>query len=422
MQPKPSKPVFQAETSTIVMRLFPFLLLLCLALPLSAQEAQPFAIEHTIASEAFGDDRTITVYLPPNYYNRPGEKYMITYVLDGHYTPFIDLVVKTIEYNTNTRNYIPTIVVGIHAKQRGWEFSAPTPGDEDDAEYEGGRAPELQKHLDEEVIPFVEKLFPEALDYRALIGHSAGGAFVLYTLFSDKPDIFDGYIAISPGLRPGENRILEEAATRLRQGATYRKFLYTSAGTVSEREDIFGGAVRRLDALLGTYPNHGLLWYPKIFEGEDHFTVVPMTVNAGMLAMARDFRVDEAVFTQLADRNEPDIIGWVNNFYKQRKADYGFQVFPSANSLSRIARFMAKKGKTAAALDIFNWGLQKYPDDYWLTYNSGSVHLQRGEIDATRTVWQKCQQILEKTRADIGEERYENRTRRLKEEMEKLKE
>jgi endonuclease IV len=81
---------------------------------------------------------------------------------------------------------------------------------------------------------------------------------------------------------------------------------------------------------------------------------------------------------------------------------------------------MAKKGKTAAALDIFNWGLQQYPDDYWLTYHSGSVHKQRGEIDTTRTVWQKCQQILEKTRADIGEERYGNRTRGLKEEMEKL--
>jgi len=402
------------------MRVFPFLLLFCLALPICAQDTQVFTIDHTLISKAFGDERKITVYLPPNYYERPDEDYTITYVLDGHYNPFIDLVVKTIEYNTNTRNYLPTIVVGIHAKERGWEFSAPTPGDPEDAAYQGGRAPELQVHLEEEVIPFVEELFPKALNYRTLIGHSSGGAFVLYTLFSNKPDLFDGYIAISPALWPGENRILEEAALRLNNGTTYHKFLYASAGTVSEREELFGAAVLRLDSLLGAHSEHGLLWHPQIFKGEDHFTVVPVSINGGMLALARDFRVDEAVLTKLVDRNESDITGWVDDFYERRTTDYGFQVFPSTHSISQLSRNLGDKGQTVAGLDICAWSLKQNPDNYWLTNTSAYLHQLRGDTVATRTAYQKCLEIIEKNRANLGERRYGNRKRWLEGELEKL--
>ena len=97
---------------------------------LQAQESQQFKFDYTIQSEAFGDERKISVYLPPSYYEFPENKFTVTYVLDGHFDPFIDLGIKTIEYNTYMYKYTPTIVVVIHAKERGWEFSAPMEGDE----------------------------------------------------------------------------------------------------------------------------------------------------------------------------------------------------------------------------------------------------------------------------------------------------
>jgi predicted alpha/beta superfamily hydrolase len=397
-----------------------FLFLLCL--PLAAQEKKPLESTHIIPSAAFGDDRKITVYLPPNYYNRPDEQYTITYVLDGHYDPFIDLVTKTIEYNTNTRNYIPTIVVGIHAKSRGWEFSTPVPGDEDDEAYEGGRAPELQRHLQEEVIPFVEKLYPDARDFKALIGHSSGGAFVLYTLFSDKPDIFDGYIAISPALRPGENKILEAASARLSQGTTYRKFLYASAGSVGEREDLFGSAVKRLDAILKEHPNHGLLWHPEIFDGQDHFTVVPLSVNGGMLALTRDFRMDEYMITELVNRNEPELVRVIDEFYLSRQANYGFQDLISAFSIRRTVDFLNDNGKTKAALKVAAWGQQHYPDDYFLSNLVAEFNLGRGDTASARKAFEKSLEILNRIKSEIGDDKYTRRRTYLDEEMTKLKE
>ncbi|MEL7163078.1 MAG: alpha/beta hydrolase-fold protein, partial [Bacteroidota bacterium] len=197
------------------MRLPFLLLLLCVCLSVSAQEAPVFSIDHTITSAAFGDERKITVYLPPSYHKRPDDKYTVTYVLDGHYAPFIDLVVKSIEYNVNADKITPTIIVGIHAKNRGAEFSAPKPDDE----YQEGRAPALQEHFRSEIFPLIDSLYPETADFRTLIGHSSGGAFVLYTVLSEATDLFDGYVGISPALRPGRNTILEDAEAFLAAGA-----------------------------------------------------------------------------------------------------------------------------------------------------------------------------------------------------------
>ena len=135
------------------------------ALPLIGQDEKQFEFDHVIQSDAFDDERTITVYLPPSYYEYPEDKFTVTYVLDGHFDPFIDLGVKTIEYNTYMYKYTPTIVVGIHAKARGWEFSSPRPGNKYDEEYQGGRAPELQRHLGEEVIPLVDSLYKKTIPF-----------------------------------------------------------------------------------------------------------------------------------------------------------------------------------------------------------------------------------------------------------------
>ncbi len=397
-----------------------FFFLLFLVVPLTAQDEQPLETTYTIPSAAFGDDRQITVYLPPNYYERPDEKYTITYVLDGHYDPFIDLVVKTIEYNTNTRNYLPTIVVGIHAKSRGWEFSLPVPGDKDDEEYEGGRAPELQRHLQEEVIPFVEKLFPTARDFKTLIGHSSGGTFVLHTVFSEKSAIFDAYIAISAALRPGEQQVVEAAAARLRAGATFPRFLYSSAGTVGEREELFGAGLHRVDSLLKAHPGHGLLWHPEVFSGQDHFTVVAPSVNGGLLALSRAFRVDASVFTDLINEETPDLIGWVENFYAVRENEYGFSDYLPASAITSIVRHLGSKQQFRAAHDIADWGLRKYPEAFWLSNARALLYEEEGDLPAARKAYRNTLVLLERIKEELEEERYLQRRTQLENRLKQL--
>lgn len=371
---------------------------------------QQFEFDYTIPSLAFGDDRMITVYLPPTYYDSPDLKYTVSYVLDGHFDPFIDLAVKTIEYNAYMYNYTRTIVVGIHAKNRGWEFSAPVPGDEHDAKYKGGRAAELQKHFKNEVFPLVDSIYGERLQpFRNLIGHSSGGAFALWSLFSDEKDLFDGFLAISPGIRKDSEYILENAERRLANGEVFNKFLYCSSGTVGEREEIFGGAVARLDSLLTVYPQHGLIWKTSKFEGMDHWTCVPPSINAGMVELTRAFRVDEFLFHEFANNDGTTMMEQIEAFYENREKVYGFTEIPSYRYLKSIGWELMEKGKHKAALDMYDWGLKKHGNNYTLRRARAILLLEMGQKKEAYTAFEDVLQGLETIKSEMSEEQYSDR-------------
>ncbi|MEM6771673.1 MAG: alpha/beta hydrolase-fold protein, partial [Bacteroidota bacterium] len=381
-----------------------------------SQEEQTFTFHHTIQSKAFGDDRELTIYLPPAYYRAKNAKYAVTYVLDGHYAPFIDLVEKTIEYNVNARKFTPTIIVGIHAKNRGQEFWTP-PRDQE----EPGQAHTLQQHLREEVIPFVENKYDNLLGYRSIVGHSSGGAFVLATLFSEEQDLFDGYLAISPAIRPGGRRdILGEAAQRLATGKPLNKFLYASAGTVGEREDIFGRIVTKLDSTVNAHPNSGLVWEKTIFDGLDHWSVVAPSVIDGLIKQTRNLRTDEKHLIDFA-RNKDQTMGvQIEAFYRERKASYVFVDVPSAGYISRVADEVEWAGGATRAIELYDWALTQYPDDFYFVKERGMLKKRAGDIPGAKEDLQRSLQILEKWKSEMPEKEYSAHQEDIRARLEKL--
>ena len=384
--------------------------------------AELFKIDHTIQSKAFGDERKITVYLPPHYYAQPDDKFTVTYVLDGHFDPLIDLGVKTLEYNSYMYKITPTIVVGVHAKERGWEFSAPDPDDPDDGDYKGGRAPELQRHFKEEIFPLIDSVYSRTLPFRSLVGHSSGGSFVLLTLFSDQKDLFDSYIGISPALRPGEQTIVEDAASRLRAGETFNKFLYCSHGTVGEREALFGAAMTRLDSVLKVYPDHGLMWRKSCLQGMDHFTLVGPSFNESMVELTRAFRVDEQTIHAFADNKDKSMTEQLDGFYAELAKKHDFKEIPRPGYVSRIAWYVAEKGHPEAAIEIYDWALKHHPGNYTLRKQKGKRFVRMGQMQAAHAAFTDAVEILKGLREIIGGEAYQEQLAYMKEKLKETSE
>lgn len=400
------------------------LVLILLGIPsLQAQEDQPFQFDYTIPSAAFGDDRKITVYLPTSYYRDSGYvDYTVTYVLDGQHKPFIDMGAKIIEYGSYNYKYTPTIVVGIHAKNRGWEFSEAQPGDEEH-DYDGGRAPELQQHFRNEVFPLVDSIYKNRTKpFRNIIGHSAGGEFVLYTLFSEANDLFDGYMAISPGLREDSEYIYGHIADKLKTGKPIPKFLYCSAGTVGDRERLFGAAVNRVDALLSAFPDHGIQWHYSIIEGTGHWSVVAPSFNEGMLALTRSYRVDEKILHEFALNKSKSMGEQIDTFYAGIEAQYGFKETPLRGYLNAVAWDIwevSDRTNFRAAIELYEWTLAQYPDDFRITKSKAKLELRSGDKMKANASFKKCLEILEQEMKDkkISEERYTQQKKYLSEKI-----
>jgi predicted alpha/beta superfamily hydrolase len=383
---------------------------LCSTFLLSAQETETpkFKIDYTIQSDAFGDERKITVYLPPSYYENPDEKFSTTYILDGHFNPFIEMGAKILEYNSYMYKYTPTIVVGIHAKQRGWEFSDPAIDEEgEEISYKGGRAPELQQHLKNEVFPLIDSIYTKSLPFKSLIGHSSGGEFVLYTLFGKGKDLFDAYIAINPALYPGENNTLENATAMLASGEKFPKFLYCSTGTVGDREEIFGKGLTQLDSVLNLYDHH-LIWRRSTFEGMGHWTCVAPSFNASMVELTRAFRADEFLFTQFAKNKGLSMSEQLDTFYVSKQKIYGFAEIPLADYIANIGREFSGKEEFDRAIEIYDWGIKQYPNNLTLHKRKGFTLTRMNKNKEANAVFKKGLIILESLKAKLTDEQYQD--------------
>jgi predicted alpha/beta superfamily hydrolase len=144
----------------------------------------------TLKSAVLNEQRQIYVSLPDGY-DTLTSNLPVIYVLDAEYRFGIAQSIQSY-FNITTR--IPrAILIGIanptkETRQRDYLPKA-----------YGGEAEKFSKFLSEEVFEFVEQGY-KASKKRYLAGHSHGGVFVVYTLLN-KPDLFEGYIAIDPSLK-----------------------------------------------------------------------------------------------------------------------------------------------------------------------------------------------------------------------------
>ncbi|HXC54094.1 MAG TPA: alpha/beta hydrolase-fold protein [Rhizomicrobium sp.] len=181
-------------------------------------------VEETIPSAALGEQRRLTIYLPPGY--DKSQHYGVVYMADGSVLP---AYAPAIEAGIIAGRSRPLIVVGI------W------PGQGDPAararEYLVGHSFGRYRHHNQfvidEVMPFVEGKYGASAqkDDRMLAGFSDGAAWALSTGLRH-PDLFGSVAAFSLGWVPAADGI----------GSDGRPRLYLAAGVL---EPDFGRTTAR---------------------------------------------------------------------------------------------------------------------------------------------------------------------------------
>ena len=179
-----------------------------------------------LRSAVLRDERTINVYLPPDY-GKSDRRFPVLYLLDGgvdeDFLHIAGLAQITSAYGAGQE----LIVVGIAGVDRRHDLTTPSsvPADLKVAPTSGGAAA-YRRFLVEELKPWV------AAHYRtdgrsALIGESLAGLFVLQS-FLDEPQSFSDYIAISPSLWWNGGQAAASAEADLRRSGYSGQRLYVA--------------------------------------------------------------------------------------------------------------------------------------------------------------------------------------------------
>lgn len=376
--------------------------------------------DYNINSAAFDNERKFYVHVHEDYYLNEVDSFGVVYVLDAQASSFYNNAKNIIDYLVWSYQISPVIVVGIHSDNRGTEFIPLDRSLSENDEENKGQVHLLQKHLEEEVFPIIKKDF-RVNDFRALIGHSRAGAFIASTIFSDKKDLFNGYIAISPGMHYVNNQMLDDAEKMIQEGAEFHKFYYCTYGTVGSIEKYFDPQVNYLDSLFKAHPNKTMDWNMKKIEGKTHWGVVAPSIADGMIKMNRAYQVDQYLVEQFVEQKDLSIKDQIDQHHTTQfeKLQYAFPVNPAR--YRRYGNEIEEYGDYKSAIELYDLALSLNPKDLRSYISKGYALSELDEKIKAAQVFNEAMKVLESGELDMDQEQMDRYKKRIESNLENLK-
>jgi len=234
----------------------------------AAETATPLVIGETftLPSKILGETRRINVYLPPGYSEAPGSRFPVLYMPDGGMAEDFLHVAGLVQVSVGNGTMRPFLLVGIENTERRRDTTGPTENAEDKkiAPRVGG-SEAFRKFIREELMPQVKERYRTTAE-TAIVGESLAGLFVIETFFLE-PDLFDTYIAFDPSLWWNSEKLIKDAAGRLRSRPGLKKELYFAASS-----DL-GDLGEKLAGALAKNAPSGVHWHYEKMPEEKHSTI-----------------------------------------------------------------------------------------------------------------------------------------------------
>lgn len=355
-------------------------------------------------STVLGEERTIYVSLPINY-SQTNDSYPVLYILDGENSVITwaagivaniadcglcpEMIIVAIGNTDRMRDLTPTMPT---VDSKGNEIKY-WPGEK------LGEANKFLEFISTELFPFVEKNY-RTVPYRIFSGHSAGGLCVTYT-FLAHPNLFNGYIGISPSLQWDSNYLIRTAEEKLGTiDATNRQYYFSTGG---KEDKVTIDNANLMVSLLNSKTAKGLLWNYDFLENDDHGSQEIEAFNNAIRFIFNGWKcIDD--FTQGG-------LPAIQEFYKKRMDKFGFGTIPDQFTLLNTGFKIMRQGRNDEAFSILDYCRQLYPDFPDPDYLIAELFYSKGDKDSAL----KNMEIAINLAKNLNDQRYQRYMARLDE-------
>ncbi len=265
------------------------LALAMVAMPvMSAEQAKlpaysiPRSEVRTLPVNAAGRHYALFIHLPESYAKEPSKRYPVVFVTDG-YWDFMKIIAVggALRYDQYAPEYIS---VGMayagenldYGDLRRWELSPVKFGSPADA---SGHAKDFLDTIEKVFIPLIEKEYRTDPKQRVLGGASLGGLFTLYAMFT-KPDLFNGYVAVTPAVAVGNGWLLKYEEEFAKAGKSVNARLYMTVGGNEAKGYV--DYVERMNQRFATRKYPKLAYEFRVIDGERHAGMQLESYNRGI--------------------------------------------------------------------------------------------------------------------------------------------
>ncbi|MCB2218783.1 MAG: tetratricopeptide repeat protein [Bacteroidetes bacterium] len=322
-------------------------------------------------SKVLNEDRQIMVYTPKGY-EESSESYPVIYLLDGewhfmHASGIVDFL--------SGQGLMPaSIVVAIVNVDRNRDFT-PTAIE---AKANTGGADQFTAFIKKELMPYVHENY-RTLPFETIYGHSLGGMYVAHT-FLHTPDLFDGYIAVSPYLGFDDKLVAKEASEKLRKSYDH-KFFYMTLGD----EPTYYESVGQFVGTIQTSQPEGLVFKYTQMEGQDHNSTPHLTLYAGMQTIYHDWKLPKAAYKEG--------IASVDQHYKKLSKTYGYEIKAPEFVLNLMGYNYMWANNFEKAIDVLTENAKRFPQSANVYDSLGEALEKSGQIAEARQNYEKAVKI-----------------------------
>ena len=327
-----------------------------------AQNMTTFVQEEIqLQSKVLSEERVVTIYKPSS---TTGPLSTI-YLLDGEWNfevtkGMIDL------YDRWSRIPSNVALISIHNQgTRTWDL---TPI-EDDVRFPGsGGSQKFIEFIESELIPFVENEVGESSD-RLLIGHSFGGLFALQTL-TQNPNLFDGYLAISPSTWYGNQWLMSEENEKSLGKIGDKKFVFISSG------EFDGGNVasnrKYFDWLKTVTPELDI--HHNQFIGRNHFSNVLASTDEGLSKYYPGPELEPEIFDIYKEGGLTQLKTWHSGMIE----NYGSRFLTPSSSILNLVTSLNANQESEEAVEILEWLQHLDSENGTIYYYLGALNMKLG--------------------------------------------
>ncbi|MGD0754866.1 MAG: alpha/beta hydrolase-fold protein [Bacteroidales bacterium] len=231
-----------------------------------------------------GENYLIQVGLPIGY-SSSHKSYPVLYVLDGDYAFGITKGIADLLMIGKEIKGI--IVIGISYGKGVFAWSIKRTRDlttsHDTIFAKGqntGGADNFLKFVQYELFPAVNRNYRTNPDSSAICGESLGGLLNSYILWK-QPELFKGYIIISPSLVWNNKSVLKLESEYFVKHKELNKAVYIAYGSLDSKEVIISPATELIQ-MIQMHNYKGLRLVKRVFEGETHMSVPSVAITNGL--------------------------------------------------------------------------------------------------------------------------------------------
>jgi len=291
-------------------------------------------------SKILNENRDILIYTPAGY-EESDIDFPTLYITDGAENFFI--ATAMVNFLSRSRQIPRMIVVGIPNVNRNRDLSPSVINGSTDP----GGGGNFLNFFEKELIPYVDKTYRTS-NYKILFGHSLGGVFASYTLFS-RPGLFNAFITASPYLMYDNKFVIKEAESNLNKLSNIERRLYITLGD----EPAYHESLNEFTSLLEENTTT-LKWDYQIFDDEDHGSIPVISLLKGLKFIYSDFQLSMETTTEGLDA--------ILDHYSIVKSKYDYTTDISEATFNFIGYTLLQNEEFDKAIEVFEYNVKLYPE------------------------------------------------------------